>query len=249
MTEIIGIFGDGFSLGSIAASIVATIVSILAGYYFRIFREWRRMRFIRRVWFPVSKGAKVDVYLTIREGPASHRSKRLSLPEVLALKNIERRAKEIDASLNIISNPVEERSSEKSHLILLGGPKKNALADEVWTEALSRAPFGFSEDFGKLQSATQTYEPLMGKDGTWDYDFALVAKLRRNDSGSFVFVFAGCHGLGTGGSTRLMTEDHLLKPLAASVGAAEFFSVVRVNGKNGMPVEASIEEIYQLPKR
>ncbi|RAI52569.1 hypothetical protein DOO74_17290 [Rhodobacteraceae bacterium AsT-22] len=146
---------------------------------------------------------------------------------------------------DLLESTIESSTLSQESIILLGGPIANNVAKHFWPEVEKRVPYAISLETQSISSANATYEPKEDADGLLSVDYSLVVKMRRN-SGKFLFLFAGCHGFGTSGSTRIVSDPDLVRDLAKRVGDREFVAIVKSTINKGIVDAVEVVDAYNF---
>lgn len=236
---------EGLTIGSVISGIVASLILIAAGWFFRkTFVDSWRNRYFRTIWKQYLQNSQANVVISTRQGPKYSSTPRVSLAEVQAFQRLERVSANLGMNFILQDSTCSLRSLSENNIVLLGGPKANAVTESIWDEVSERVPYTISLEPQKIISSNIHYEPVV-TDGAVEVDYSLVVKVRRT-SGKYVFLFAGCHGYGTAGSTQLVSDPELARELANRVGDRDFVAIVKSSIKDGIVDNVQIESVLSF---
>lgn len=237
---------DGLTLGAIIAGVTSSAIFFLLGIVYSQGHNFFANRHFRKIWFQFLKQKDVNVVITTRPGPKSHSTPRVSLAEVRAFNNMGQISSRLGIKFKLVESSVDPSHVAKGNLIILGGPKDNSIANHFWNEIRQRVPFDVTIGSQCIVSANKTFEPEIGSNGLLSVDYSLVVKLRRDNTDSYVFLFSGCHGFGTAGSTFIVSNKDPIQKLSKRVGKKEFVGVVKSTIVGGVVDSIEIVDAFLL---
>lgn len=237
---------EGLTIGSVLSGLFATSIVFVLGFASNwMFLKWKYRHF-SKVWNQFTSSKTAKVVITIRPGPESSSTPRVSLAEVRAFQSIEQISAKLGLKLDLADSAINPATLSQENLILLGGPKANNVSSHYWSEVEERVPFALSLENQSIESGNKTYTPEQDDSGLLTVDYSLVVKMQRENSSKYLFLFAGCHGFGTSGSTRIVSDASMVRTIAKRVADKEFVAVVRSNIVNGVVDTVEILDIYAI---
>jgi hypothetical protein len=235
---------EGLTIGGIIGSIVATGLVFCFGFAFReLLARWKNRHFVK-IWKQFISLKSAKVVITTRPGPESSSSLRVSLPEVRAFQSIEQISVRLGMEFDLTDSTVDLSNMSQENLILLGGPKANDVSKYFWSEVEKRVPYTISLESQCIVSGSQIYTPERDDSGLLSVDYSLVVKMHRENSSNYLFLFAGCHGFGTLGSTRIVSDTSEVAKIVKRVSDKEFVAIVKSNIVKGVVDTVEVIDVY-----
>jgi hypothetical protein len=235
---------EGLTIGAIIVGLIVTLIVFFLGYAVNFIWEailnWK----LKKVWkqFRTEKVAKVII--STRPGLLDSSTPRVSLAEVRAFQSIEHISIKLGIQFELVESTVELNTLSQDNLIILGGPKANKISEHYWEEIKSKVPYKICLETQTIQLGDKTYTPQKDGNGKYKTDYSLVVKISKPKSDKHVYFFAGCHGFGTSGSTRIVSEKAHVAKLAKRVGNKDFVAIVETNIVNGSVDTVQISEAF-----
>jgi hypothetical protein len=113
-------------------NLLASLFFVLAGYYLRQLQQAFHVRRTYSFWKPLlNDSSSVYVILTTKKGPYSRSTLRVSFNEALAFAELSILFKEFKVPLVLLGGNTEVEQLKDRHLVILGGPNSNAVAEKV----------------------------------------------------------------------------------------------------------------------
>lgn len=235
-------------LWDVALNVIASILFFAMGMAAERALTWFRMRSLRHLWAPFRGARNLVVAMTTRQGPLARSTPRISLRELEAFVAIARAISPMRLEPRVVDSEVRLRDVADKNIVILGGPSANRLAAEV-LRATAKTPFAFDAERQAISVSDRTYTPVENEAGALQRDYALLLRLRspfRSDR--LMLMCLGCHGFGTLGAARVLTDSGLAKQLlGATKGAECFAALLSFDLSDGNIVRTHFEETYVLP--
>lgn len=208
---------------SVILNVASSIVFFLLGVSIDRAGTWVRLRHLRNVWKPFLSKKTTYIVLSTRPGPHPRSTPRVSLNEVRAYAAI----REVLSSLKVLPNPIDSdarmQDLSDANLVVLGGPAANAVAGELWRRLSPKLPFTFDMNRLSLKVADREYVPKESTSGALERDYALLVRVASPlDSRRAALMCLGCHGYGTLGAARVLTDVSLAKQMLRMTGNKGF---------------------------
>lgn len=229
----------------LAASFLYFLIALCVAYVIRQLRCCSRMRLIS----PLFSDKHVAVMLSIREGPFTRSTPRVSLAEIDAIVNL-RSVTGNKAQFELLSNTDNLKVLENWNILLLGGPSANTASAEALGRLKKQIPFIFDADSRCITIANRKYTPVYSDDGTTVLrDYAVIVKAKNIFSESSkdtkLFLLMGLHGYGTRGAALALVDSAISKAIWRKVKTNNFSAVISVDIDN-CHISVTLEEVWGM---
>ena len=232
-------------------NIVAGILLIGLGALGRALLGLWLYRSERRLWKSFRGSPQLQICLTTRAGPYPRSTQRVSLAEVRAVAEVTPILERLKIRYKLMPSTNSSDSSLGNHNPLILG---STFVKEVARRAVEllgpRLPAVVTEDPREVVVSNRHYGPQYA-DGSQRVlqDHALIVRAHNpyDPTGSrWMFLIMGCHGFGTAGASRLLTQETMSRTIQSTIGDGAFAAIVSVKVV-GETYQASVVEAYALP--
>lgn len=227
---------------NIAASIAFFVLGFLASRGYR----WWSDRPFREIWKHILVSKKALVVFTTRTGPKPSSTPRISFFETKAFSEVDKLLSRLGYETVPVSGFVSREKVQENNVIMLGSPVANQAVVDVWDEISPELPYEFHVEGQFITRSSFDFHPGYEND-LLVRDYCLIIR-RKNpyncDHG--LIISAGCHGFGTYGGIKALTERTTVKQFKKMVGSSDFIALIEVRIKEELITSLKILECFPL---
>jgi hypothetical protein len=230
---------------NIAASAAFFILGVSSTFLYKLYK----LRHLKDLWRVFLKDKSINVILSTRPGPHARSTPRVSLNEMQGFVILSQLLGRLNVAVKPVDSMVRLSELADSDLIVLGGPSANNIAAEIWHRISDRIPFALDIPLQAIRVGSRCYEPIIDQGGHITKDFAIIIRGPQPlNPQKQMFLFLGCHGYGTLGAVRIVTDTILGKELAKNCkNSKAFAAIAQFDLQNQSIVSCEIVESYIIP--